>query len=409
MRLSIVSPTFNEAENVSRLVSEVSRSVKGLDYEILIVDDNSPDLTWSVAEQISRQNPRVRVMCRKQNPGLGPAVIDGFKAATGDVIACIDADLQHDPSILPKMVEELGADSGVVVGSRYVDGGGTGDWNFLRRAESWIATKLAQVFLGVRLKDPMSGYFLMRREDFSTIEDKLNARGFKILLEILAKLRPDTVREVPYTFRTRTAGESKLSGKVVFQYLEQLWRLSWIGRVFSGRLLKFGLVGSSGVLVNLIVMALLLKLTNFDDWRVSALASLIANLSNYVLNNKWTFADRTHRGWNMLKGYLFYLVMSAAGLVTSTGTYAVLTWSLGRLHVSQNLTGIYVSLVALSLQLIAILLGMFFNYELNRNITWPSADKVRPRTRKDGRFLAPGSLKPGPPLSPAPSQETPEL
>jgi dolichol-phosphate mannosyltransferase len=409
MRLSVISPTFNEAENVPRLVSEISKSMDGIEYEILIVDDNSPDLTWSVAEELSLENPRVRVLRRKQNPGLGAAVIDGFNAATGDVVACIDADLQHDPSILPRMVEELASGSDVVVGSRYVDGGGTGNWNLLRRLESLFATKLAQLFLGIQLKDPMSGYFVMRREDFSAIQKELNAKGFKILLEIIAKLQPGRVREVPYTFRTRTAGKSKLSGEVVFQYLEQLGRLSWIGRMFSWRQLRWGIVGGSGVLMNLLVMALLLRVTSFDHWRVSALASLTANLSNYIFKNVWTSADRTRRALHMLKGYLSYLVMSAAGLVTTTGTYVGLTWCLGRLDLSQNLTGIYVSSVALSLQLISILLGIFFKYELNRNITWPNAERVWPRTRKDDRFLAPGPLKPGPPLSPAPSQETAEL
>lgn len=229
MKLSIISPTFNEAENVPRLVAEINRSMNGIDYEILIVDDNSPDQTWAKAEELSLQDSKVRVLRRMRNPGLGRAVIDGFRAAEGDAVACIDADLQHDPSILPKMLEELAAGSDVVVGSRYVEGGGTGNWNWLRRLESWIATKLAQVFLGVRLKDPMSGYFLMWRKDFSTVEQELTAEGFKILLEILAKLQPNNVREVPYTFRTRTAGESKLSNAVVFQYLAQLWRLSWLG------------------------------------------------------------------------------------------------------------------------------------------------------------------------------------
>lgn len=229
MKLSIISPTFNEAENVPRLVAEISRSLNGIDYEILIVDDNSPDQTWAKAEELSLQDSKVRVLRRMRNPGLGRAVIDGFRAAEGDAVACIDADLQHDPSILPKMLEELAGGSDVVVGSRYVEGGGTGNWNWLRRLESWIATKLAQVFLGVRLKDPMSGYFLMWRKDFSTVQQELTAEGFKILLEILAKLQPNNVREVPYTFRTRTAGESKLSNTVVFQYLAQLWRLSWLG------------------------------------------------------------------------------------------------------------------------------------------------------------------------------------
>jgi dolichol-phosphate mannosyltransferase len=409
MKLSVISPTFNEAENVPRLVSEISRSMDGIEYEILIVDDNSPDLTWSVAQDISLENPRVRVLCRTQNPGLGPAVIDGFNAATGDVVACIDADLQHDPSILPRMVKELAGGSDVVVGSRYVDGGGTKNWGLLRRLESLFATKLAQVFLGIQLKDPMSGYFLMRRNDFSAVQKDLNAKGFKILLEILAKVQPNNVREVPYTFRARTAGESKLSSKVVFQYLEQLWRLSRMGRRYSRSLEKFAAVSSFGMIVNLVVMALFFQLTTLSDWRASALASLAANFSNYIFKKMRTSADRTHRALHMLKGYLSYLGISASGLVITTGTYAGLTWCLGRLDLSRNLTGTYVPLVALSLQLIAILLGMFFNPEVNHHITWPSAEKVRSRTRKDDRFLVPGPLKPGPPLSPAPSQETAEL
>jgi dolichol-phosphate mannosyltransferase len=401
LKLSVISPTFNEAENVPRLVSEISRWMEGLEYEILIVDDNSPDRTWSVAGDISRENPRVRVLRRTENPGLGLAVIDGFNAATGDIVACIDADLQHDPSILPKMVKELAGGSDIVVGSRYVYGGsGTGDWNLLRRLESRFATRLAQVFLGVQLRDPMSGYFLMRRRDFSAIQNDLNAKGFKILLEILAKLQPENLREVAYTFRARTARESKLSSKVVFRYLEQLWRLSRIGQIFSGRLLKFGFVGGSGVLVNLLVMALLLRLTSLDGWRVSALANLAANLNNYIFNNSWTFADRTHRGVQMLKGYLSYLVMSAVGLVTSTGTYVGLMWGLGRIHLSQNLNGVHSSPLALSMQLIAVLLGMFFNYELNRNVTWPNAKKVIAGSPKSDKFLVTSKLDPSPSLSP---------
>src|SRR5712691_1288793 len=133
MRLSVISPTFNEAENVPRLVEQLGQALGHIDYEILIVDDNSPDLTWSVAERMPLTNPRVRVLRRMRNRGLGAAVIDGFSAAQGDALACIDADLQHDPWILPKMLAELCQGSDVVVGSRYVDGGDTGKWNWQRR------------------------------------------------------------------------------------------------------------------------------------------------------------------------------------------------------------------------------------------------------------------------------------
>jgi dolichol-phosphate mannosyltransferase len=157
MKLTVISPTLNEAENIPHLVEQLGRALVDIDYEILIVDDDSPDRTWSIAHEISLSNPRVRVLRRMQNRGLGMAVIDGFSHAAGDALACIDADLQHDPSILPRMLEELLRGSDVVVGSRYVEGGSAGKWDRLRRLESWFATKTAQFLLGINLKDPMSG------------------------------------------------------------------------------------------------------------------------------------------------------------------------------------------------------------------------------------------------------------
>jgi dolichol-phosphate mannosyltransferase len=225
MRLSVISPTLNEAECVPLLVEELERALGDINHEILIVDDNSPDGTWSIAQNISLTNPRVRSLRRMQNPGLGAAVIEGFSAAKGDVLACIDADLQHDPLILARMLEELQHGADIVVGSRHVDGGSTGEWGRLRRVQSWIANKLAQLLLGVSLKDPMSGYFLVRREDFYEIREKLNGKGFKILLEILWNLNARKIKEVPYTFRPRTRGQSKLSGRIILQFIHQLWRL----------------------------------------------------------------------------------------------------------------------------------------------------------------------------------------
>jgi dolichol-phosphate mannosyltransferase len=261
MKLSVISPTLNEARNVPALVEQLQRTLENVDYEILIVDDNSPDLTWSVAEQISLKDPRVRTLRRMKNPGLGMAVIDGFSAAEGDMLACIDADLQHDPSILPKMIEELQRDKGVdiVVGSRHVKGGGFGKWSRWRRFESWCANKAAQLLLGFELKDPMSGYFLVWRKDFNRVQELLKGSGFKILLEILAKLRTARVKEVPYTFRPRAVGQSKLSCKIVLLYFHQLWRLCGESRRASVRLLKlradqvagvFGNLAASGILLN---------------------------------------------------------------------------------------------------------------------------------------------------------------
>jgi len=225
MKLSIISPTYNEAENVGRLIGELEKILHGADYEILISDDDSPDLTWARVEEIGRHNPRVRALRRTCNRGLGPSVVDGFSSATGEAVACIDADLQHDPTILPKMLKELENGSDLVVATRYMPGGGTANWGLIRRFGSWACTKLAQVLLGVKLRDPMSGYFMMRRDDFLKIRDGMNVRGFKILLEIAAHMRPRRLGEVPYTFGPRAIGESKLSNKIVLAYLSQVWRL----------------------------------------------------------------------------------------------------------------------------------------------------------------------------------------
>src|SRR5712691_2696769 len=226
MKLSVITPTYNEADNVRQFVEAVRQALQGCDYEIWIVDDDSPDRTWQLAEELSKQIPNLHVLRRTRDRGLGRAVADGFIRASGEIVACIDADLQHDPSILPMVLRELEGGCDLAVTSRYTHGGGVSNWNWPRRFASWVATKAAQICLGVKLSDPMSGYFMLPREDFLTVKDQLNLQGFKILLEIAAKLKPRKIVETVYTFRPRTAGKSKLSTKVVLDYLRQLWRLS---------------------------------------------------------------------------------------------------------------------------------------------------------------------------------------
>jgi dolichol-phosphate mannosyltransferase len=259
MKLSVISPTLNEARNIPALVERLERSLGELDYEILIVDDDSPDLTWSVAEEISRKDPHVRWLRRTKNPGLGMAVVEGFSVAEGDIFACIDADLQHDPCILPRMVEELQNGADVVVGSRHVKGGGFAKWSRWRRFESWCANKSAQLLLGFEVKDLMSGYFLVWRKDFDRVQGQLSESGFKILLEILAKLRSPRVKEVPYVFQPRAVGQSKLSSKVVYLYFRQLWRLCGESRRAPVRLLKLSADQIAGVFGNLATSGILLE------------------------------------------------------------------------------------------------------------------------------------------------------
>jgi dolichol-phosphate mannosyltransferase len=226
MRLTIVSPTYNEADNLEPLVQELATVLAGSDYEIVVVDDDSPDLTWKRAEELGRCFPQIRSLRRTQNRGLSSAVIEGFDVARGEIVACMDADLQHDPVILPWMLDEMDQGADLVVGSRYVEGGATGEWSWSRWISSWAATKLARILLHANLRDPMSGFFMMRRSDFLQVRDRLDARGFKILLEIVARLQPKKIVEVPYTFRSRRVGQSKLSSTVILQYLQQLWKLS---------------------------------------------------------------------------------------------------------------------------------------------------------------------------------------
>jgi dolichol-phosphate mannosyltransferase len=225
MELTVVSPTFNEAANVAPLVEELGRALAGIDYEILIVDDDSPDRTWERVAEIGASNPRVRVLRRQSERGLARAVVAGFRDARGDAVACIDADLQHDPAVLPAMLAALRGGGDLVVATRYMQGGGTGEWNWVRRSGSQFITWITQRALRVRLRDPMSGYFMLRRADFLARCGGINPEGFKILLEIAATLRPQRIAEVPYTFRPRRAGESKLSARVMAQFLTQVWRL----------------------------------------------------------------------------------------------------------------------------------------------------------------------------------------
>jgi len=375
MKLSVIAPTYNESGNVGQLIQKLEAALRDVDYEIVISDDNSPDLTWLVVEKIASVNPRVRILRRMSNRGLGSSVIDGFNVATGDAVACIDGDLQHDPAILPTMLKTLLEGSDLVVGSRYVAGGSLGNWGLLRRTESRIATWMARWSVGVTMSDPMSGYFMMRRRDFLRIRENLNGRGFKILLEIAASLKPSKICEVPYTFRTRVAGESKLSSQVVWAYLVQLFRLSPLGRLVPAEFVKFAIVGTSGVVVNLGVMAAMLHFTPYQDWRASAISTLAATLSNYMLNNFWTFRDRAHSGMTLISRYIYYLLACLLGLAVTTASFAGATWMVAQMPSLK--TGLRWHSALLLCQLIAILAGTLSNYRLNRAITWPAKKKER--------------------------------
>ncbi len=224
--VSIILPTYNEAENLPEIVPLIA----GLDpsYEIVVVDDGSPDGTERVARSLAPRF-RVRVLERGAKKGLASAVIDGVTtAATGNIVVVMDADLSHDVAIVPQLVAAIEAGSDVAIGSRFASGGSTED-ALTRRMFSWCAKQVARLMLGVRVQDPMSGYFAIRRDAFLSVAPRLKPRGFKILLEVLVRLKPAHVTEVGFRFKGRQKGESKLNSRIAGQYFRMIWDL-WRSR-----------------------------------------------------------------------------------------------------------------------------------------------------------------------------------
>lgn len=226
--LSVILPTYNEAENIRALLKEVTEALQGVAHEIIVVDDDSPDKTWQVAD---RAPGKVRVIRRIGHRGLSSAVVEGFEAAKGDVLAVMDGDGQHDPSILPKMNTLIRKQHGLVLGSRYIEGGSVEGWVESRHFMSRVATACGTLVCSHKVSDPMSGFFAIDQKLFARIKKRLKPRGFKILLEIVSWLpEGTTVSEVPLVFRLRKAGKSKLNAKIELEYLLQVVSLLCKGR-----------------------------------------------------------------------------------------------------------------------------------------------------------------------------------
>jgi len=222
---SLVIPTLDEKDNILVLIGHLERTLAGIDYEIIVADDNSPDRTWEIVQNYSAKNPRVRALRRMDNFDLSAAVIDGFDIAHGRFLGVMDADLSHDWTILPKLIDAVRAGADIAVGSRKVAGGGAENWPLMRRLFSGVATLACKLWLNVPINDPMSGYFVIRREVFEKVKGSLNPKGYKILLELAARSRTRAIVEIPFVFKDRTKGYSKLSTKVAAKYLSMLWDL----------------------------------------------------------------------------------------------------------------------------------------------------------------------------------------
>ncbi|MHA4838896.1 glycosyltransferase [Sphingopyxis sp. MSC1_008] len=355
LEVAVVVPTLNEAANVEKLIEKLSVVLAGRGWEVVFVDDNSPDGTSELVRRIGRGSRHVRIVQRVGRRGLSSAVVEGILATAAPVIAVMDGDLQHSEDALPQLIDAIvndGAD--IAVGTRYVAGGGIGDWDKERARMSRLATRAGQIALGTDVSDPMSGFFAVRRDAFERALPRLSAIGFKILIDILASSpAPLKVAEIPYQFRTREAGESKIGARVIAEYAELIADKT-IGRFVPVRLLKFLMVGGLGVFVHLAVLRTILGTGSaFITAQTSAVMTAIA--FNFFLNNSFTYADRKLKGWRLVGGLASFYAISALGAVANIG---IGTWMAG--HDERW----WVAGVA------GVLVGAIWNFAMSSALTW---------------------------------------
>jgi dolichol-phosphate mannosyltransferase len=319
-RLSVVVPTFEEAANILELYRRLAATLGGKDWELIVVDDDSPDGTADVARSLEREGHPVRVIQRIGRRGLSSAVIEGMMASSARYLAVIDADLQHDENLLPEMLAVLEqGEADLVVGSRYLDAGGTGEWSAERVRMSRLATRIAGQALRVRVTDPMSGFFMIERQAWMRAVRRLSGEGYKILIDILASSpEPLRIRELPYVFRPRLRGESKLDSAVLYEYLVLLVDKT-LGRFVPARLIMFVMVGAVGVVVHYAAFALAFFALAASFLAAQTIATLTAMTGNYWLNNLLTYRDVRRRGWAFLTGLAGFYLVCSIGLVANVG------------------------------------------------------------------------------------------
>ncbi len=335
--LTIIAPTFNECDNVEPLIAKLSAALEGVHWEVIFVDDDSPDGTAKHVREQARLDSRVRCVQRLGRRGLTSACAEAVLASSAPYIAIIDADLQHDETLLPRMLEVLQLeDTDVVIGSRYTERKLSDGFSRARQGMSFIATRLAQMILRAQLTDPVSGFFMAKREVFEGAIRNLSGIGNKILVDIFASSpRPLKFREISYRFRPRLHGESKLDTLTVWEYLVLLAD-KLFGKFIPVRLILFSLVGASGVFVHLAVFwtsllsgaAASFSLNEAVQFKVAqAIATTVAASSNFFLNNLLTYRDKRLRGWAVLRGLISFLLICSVGAVVSISFAGqVLSW-----------------------------------------------------------------------------------
>ncbi len=362
-QLAVIVPSYNERDNVALLYEKVTAALGTIPFEFIVVDDNSPDGTSEVVREMARQHQNVRGIHRLGRRGLSSAVVEGILASAAPYFAVIDADLQHDEAILPLMLEKAIAGDHIVVGTRYGGDGSVGEGlSKAREAGSRFATKISSLLTGKTLSDPMSGFFLMRRDVFDEVAPALSDDGFKILLDIIVSAGRSHARhgkelrigEVPYTFRPRHAGESKMSSLVVVQFLGLIVS-KLTGGLLPTTFLLFALVGGFGVVVHMGTLLITHEVLNFNFVWAQVAATILAMTFNFVLNNELTYANKKLRGWRYLTGMLtFYAVCSIGALANVSVASWIYAYD-GSFYVAG---------------LLGVLMSVVFNYSVTKVFTW---------------------------------------
>ncbi len=318
LELSVVIPTFKERGNIAPLLERLNVALQGIAWEAIFVDDDSPDGTAEFVKSVAAKDLRIRCLRRITRRGLAGACIEGILSSAAPYVAVMDADLQHDENLLPRMLQKLRGGDDLVVGSRYIEGKATAGFSSGRDAISRVATSLAQRLTGVTLTDPMSGFFMLRRAIFDPLAAELSPHGFKILLDIVITARGRfRLSEEPFVFAERLTGKSKLDAQVGLDFLGLL-----VSKVSGGavtpRFLSFALVGALGVVVHLTVLRLCL-LADMDFALAQTAGTLVSMTGNFFLNNRLTYRDRRLTGWRALRGLLEFMAFSSVGAIANVG------------------------------------------------------------------------------------------
>lgn len=316
--LAIVLPTFNESGNVGPMVNRLEKALEGVSYEVIFVDDDSPDGTADVVRRLAEDHDNLRVLQRIGRRGLASACIEGILAAAAPFVAVMDADMQHDETVLPEMLRRMREENlDLVVGSRNIAGGSMGEFASWRVKLSQLGRRLSLMGAEHELSDPMSGFFMVRVATFERFAHRLSGIGFKILLDIVLSAGPGLrVAEAPYRFRQREHGESKLDVLVGLEYFELLVD-KHLGDFLNVRIVLFGMVGALGVGVHLLILRALLELAGLRFATGQAITTVIVMVLNYVLNNSVTYRDRRLRGWRFWGGLLTFCLACGLGVAAN--------------------------------------------------------------------------------------------